>query len=48
MPVAVFQYIAQLEHAGGEQAEQDHHRQANIETPEAAADPFWSRAQRAS
>src|SRR6516162_3367308 len=38
MPVAVFQHVAHLEQAGGEQTKQDHHREADVEPPEAAAD----------
>src|SRR5262249_50857520 len=38
MPVAVFQYVAHLEQAAREQAEQDHHREADVEAPETATD----------
>src|SRR6516164_4824217 len=41
MPVAVLQHVAHLEDAGWEQAKQDHHREADIETPETASDVLF-------
>src|SRR6516165_2900270 len=41
MPVAVLQHVTHLEYAGREQAEKDHHSEADVETPETAADVFF-------